>query len=121
MSKKKAKRIPIINTTAAGIDIGSRCHVVAVAHELCDESDKTLQAFTSDLHNMADWLVEMGVTTVAMESTGVYWVAAYEMLEDRGLVVVLSNARDAKLLKASRTAYSLVFYAVHQDAHNEMR
>ena len=92
MSKKKAKGIPVINTTAAGIDIGSRFHVVAVPPEWCDKPVKTFQAFTSDLHEMADWLVEIGITTVAMESTGVYWVAAFEILEDRGLEVILANA-----------------------------
>ncbi len=103
MSKKKAKGIPVINTAAAGIDIGSRFHVVAVPPELCDDPVKTFQAFTSDLHNMADWLVKIGITTVAMESTGVYWVAAFEILEDRGLSVTLANARDAKGVPGRKT------------------
>ena len=103
MRKKKAKGIPVITTTAAGIDIGSRFHVVSVPPELCDKPVKTFQAFTSDLHEMADWLVEIGITTVAMESTGVYWVAAFEILEDRGLEVILANARDAKGVPGRKT------------------
>ena len=71
MSKKKAQGIPVINTTAAGIDIGSGFHV-AVPPAWCDKPVKTCQALTSDLYEMADGLVEIGITTVAMESTGVY-------------------------------------------------
>jgi len=69
---------------------------VAVPPELCDKPVKTFQAFTSDLHEMADWLVEIGIMTVTMESTGIYWVAVFEILEDRGLEVIFVNARDAK-------------------------
>lgn len=98
MSKQQRKPagLPIINSRAGGIDIGSRFHVVAVASDLCDEPVRTFQAFTSDLERMADWLVNVGVKTVAMESTGVYWVPAYEVLEDRGIEVVLANARESR-------------------------
>jgi transposase len=57
MSKKKANRIPVTNTTAVGIDIGSRFHVVAVPTALCDDPVKRFQAFTTDLHNRVAWLV----------------------------------------------------------------
>src|SRR5438105_3165030 len=97
MSKKgKAIGLPIVNTRAAGIDIGSRIQVAAVPPELSNEPVQTFQSFTADIERMADWLVSLGITTVAMESTGVYWIPVYEILEDRGLTVILANARDCK-------------------------
>ena len=72
MSRRSAKSLglPIIHDRAGGIDIGSRFHVVAVPADLCDEPVQTFQAFTGDLERMADWLVSLGIKTVAMESTG---------------------------------------------------
>jgi transposase len=92
---EKPSGLPIINDRAAGIDIGARFHVAAVPSDLCDEPVQTFQAFTSDIERMADWLLSMGIKTVAMESTGVYWVPVYEVLEDRGLDVIVANAREA--------------------------
>lgn len=108
MSKNRTKPtgLPIINEFAAGIDIGSRFHVVAVATDLSDEPVRTFQAFTSDLMRMADWLIEVGIKTVAMESTGVYWVAAYEVLESRGIDVILVNAREARAVCLEERAMS---------------
>ena len=88
--------LPIIHDRAAGIDIGSRFHVVAASPDLCDEPVQTFQAFTSDLERMAEWLISIGVTTVAMESTGVYWVPVYEVLEGQGIDVIVANAREAR-------------------------
>jgi transposase len=98
MSSRKGspRGLPVIHERAAGIDVGSRFHVVAVGADLCDEPVQTFQAFTSDLQRMTDWLVGMGITTVAMESTGVYWVPVYEVLESRGIEVILANAREAR-------------------------
>jgi transposase len=95
--------LPIIHPFAAGIDIGSRFHVVAVSPDLCDEPVQTFQAFTSDLQRMAAWLVATGTKTVVMESTGVYWVAAYEVLESHGLEVVLANAREARAVPGRKS------------------
>lgn len=107
MSGKKVKTkptgLPIIHERAAGIDIGSRFHVVAVSPELSDEPVRTFQAFTSDLQRMADWLIDTGIKTVAMESTGVYWVAAYEVLESRGIDVILANAREARAVPGRKS------------------
>lgn len=105
-SKTKTNGLPIINEFAAGIDIGSRLHVVAVGSDLCDEPVRTFQAFTSDLLRMADWLIEIGIQTVAMESTGVYWVAAYEVLESRGINVILANAREARAVPGRKSDVS---------------
>ena len=69
--KRRGKKLSTVNPTAAGLDVGSTFHVVAVPPELDDEPVRTFQSFTSDLHALADWLHEVGITTVAMESTGV--------------------------------------------------
>lgn len=104
MSKKgKSMGLPIVNARAAGIDIGSRIQVAAVPPELSDEPVQTFQSFTGDIERMADWLVSVGVSTVAMESTGVYWVPVYEVLEGRGLTVVLANARDCKTVPGRKS------------------
>ncbi|WP_428510437.1 IS110 family transposase [Roseateles sp.] len=104
MSKKgKEIGLPIINSRAAGIDIGSRIQVAAVPPELCDAPVQTFQSFTADIERMADWLVSLGITTVAMESTGVYWIPVYEILEDRGLTAVLVNARDCKAVPGRKS------------------
>ena len=86
MSKQTSKPagLPIIHDRAAGIDIGARFHVVAVAPDLCQEPVRTFQAFTDDIRHMADWLVSLGISKVAMESTGVYWIPVYEVLQEHG-------------------------------------
>ena len=102
-SKGKEIGLPIINPRAAGIDIGSRIQVVAVPPELSDDPVRTFQSFTADIERMADWLVSLGISTVAMESTGVYWIPVYEILEDHGLTVVLANARDCKSVSGRKS------------------
>jgi transposase len=95
--------LPVVHEHAAGIDVGSRFHVVAVAADAASEPVQTFQAFTADLNRMADWLIGAGVTTVAMESTGVYWVPVYEILEQHGLEVILVNARDTRTVPGRKT------------------
>lgn len=90
------KHLQHINTHAAGIDIGSRSHFVAVPEGTCQQVVREFSSFTDDLHLMADWLVACGVTTVAMESTGIYWIPVFELLESRGIEVKLVNARHVK-------------------------
>ena len=85
-----------INLSAAGIDIGSDRHLVAVPQGSDDVSVRQFGAFTSDLHAIADWLKKCGVTTVAMESTGVYWIPLFELLELCGFEVKLVDARHVK-------------------------
>jgi transposase len=85
-----------INLNAAGIDCGSEEHYVAVPADRDAGPVRAFKTFTTDLHRLADWLTACGVTTVAMESTGVYWIPLYEILEARGLDVVLVNARHVK-------------------------
>src|SRR5450631_400584 len=98
VSKRPARSsgLPVVNEYAAAIDIGSRFNVAAVAPDLCKEAVQTFQAFTADTERMADWFLSLGIKTVAMESTGVYWVPVYEILETRGIHVIVANARDAR-------------------------
>jgi hypothetical protein len=82
-----------INLNAAGLDIGS-AEIWACVPEGRDEvSVRVFETFTIDLYALADWLETCGVETVAMESTGVYWIPIYEILEERGFEVYLVNAR----------------------------
>jgi transposase len=108
MAKTKRKRatldgFPEINPDAAGIDVGNAEHYVAVPPGRDAEPVRVFSCFTSDLHAMADWLRGCKVKTVAMESTGVYWVALYEVLESCGFEVCLVNARQAKNLPGRKT------------------
>ena len=100
-SRKKSKRVSPsllerIKPNAAGIDCGSEQHYVAVPSDRDPEPVRSFKTFTADLHHLADWLQACGIETVAMESTGVYWIPIYEILEERGLEVVLVNARHVK-------------------------
>lgn len=92
-----------IHRRAAGIDIGSTFHMVAVPADLDPDHVRSFKSFTGDLNRLADWLVGLGITTVAMESTGIYWIPVFEILEARGLEVVLVNARDAKNVPGRKT------------------
>ena len=102
-SAPRQSGLPVIHERAAGIDIGSRFHVVAVTPDCSHEPVQTFQAFTGDLQRMADWLVGAGVKTVAMESTGVYWVPVFEILEERGIEVILANAREARAVPGRKS------------------
>ena len=85
-----------VHPNAAAIDIGARMHVAAVGPDRDPEPVRTFNTFTDDLHRLADWFEQCGVKTVVMESTGVYWIPIYEILEQRGFAVSLVNARDAR-------------------------
>src|SRR3954447_23996780 len=91
---------------AAAIDIGARMHVAAVAPDRDAEPVRSFGTFTGDLQRLADWLEHCGVRTVAMESTGVYWIPVFEVLDQRGFDVVLVNARDAKHVPGRKTDVS---------------
>lgn len=88
--------LTITHPNAAGIDIGSASHFCAVPPDRDDEPVREFASFTVDLERLADWLKSCGVDTVAMESTGVYWIALFELLESRGFTVLLVNARHVK-------------------------
>ena len=86
----------VINPNAAGIDVGAKEHYVAVPADRDPQPVRHFSAFTQDLHKLAQWLQQCGVTTVAMESTGVYWIPLYQLLQDYGFTVKLVNARHVK-------------------------
>ena len=88
--------LTITYPNAAGIDIGSASHFVAVPPERDAEPVREFASFTADLNALAAWLTTCGVDTVAMESTGVYWIPLFELLESRGFSVLLVNARHVK-------------------------
>lgn len=92
----KVEALKPIEPNAAGIDIGASSHFVAVPGNRDDKPVREFSAFTSGLHALADWLQACGVTTVAMESTGVYWVSLYDLLQERGIEVFLVNARHVR-------------------------
>ena len=79
--------LEVVHRDAAGIDIGSREHYVAVGPERDAEPVRSFGCFTEELHGMAEWLKSCGIGTVAMQSTGVYWIPAYDVLEQHGLEV----------------------------------
>lgn len=95
--------LQVVHPKAAGIDIGTEEHWVAVAPDLDPEPVRSFGCFTQDLQAMADWLVQCGVDTVAMQSTGVYWIGLYDILSERGIRVFLVNASDTKNLPGRKT------------------
>jgi len=93
----------IVFPNAAGIDIGASSHWVAVPRRSTDEPVREFGPMTDDLNAMADWLIACGVDTVAVESTGVYWIPVYEVLEQRGLAVWLVDARQMKYVPGRKS------------------
>lgn len=92
-----------IHLNAAGIDVGSRSHWVAVPEDCDPHPVREFKSFTHQLIELADWLEACGITTVAMESTGVYWIPLFEILEDRGFEVLLVNALHIKGVPGRKT------------------
>ena len=93
----------VMHPEAAGIDVGNSAHYVAVRPDRDPEPVRRFECFTADLHRLADWLRACGVTTIAMQSTGVYWIPLYEILEERGFEVYLVNARHTKNLPGRKS------------------
>ena len=100
---KFPKHLQHLNQHAAGIDVGSRSHFVAVPEGLDTQPVREFSTFTDDLERLAEWLISCGVTTVAMESTGIYWIPVFEILELHGLEVRLVNARHVKNVPGRKT------------------
>ena len=94
---------PVLEPNAAGIDIGAREIFVAIPPNRDGHPVRVCATFTEDLRQLADWLVACGITTVAMESTGVYWIPLYDILEAQGIKVCLVNARHMKNVPGRRT------------------
>src|SRR6201997_545355 len=90
--------LEVVHPHAAGIDIGNESHYVAVPPTRDGQPVRRFGCTTVELKAMAEWLKQCGIRTVAMQSTGVYWIAVYDILEAAGLDVYLVNARDTKNL-----------------------
>jgi transposase len=98
--------MPVINPHAAGIDVGATEHWVCVPVDSVPEGESPIRsfgAFSQDLDQLVEWLQRCGVQTVAMESTGVYWVALAEKIEAAGIKVVLVNARHLRQVPGRKT------------------
>jgi transposase len=95
--------LPVLHLNAAGIDVGSAEHYVAVAAPRDPHPVRTFGSFTADLHRMAQWLKSCHVETIVMQATGVYWIALYQILQDYGFDTQVVNARYTKSLPGRKT------------------
>jgi transposase len=95
--------LEVIHPDAAGIDIGNESHYVAVPPTRDSQPVRRFGCTTTELKEMAVWLKQCAIRTVAMQSTGVYWIAVYDILEEAGLEVYLVNARDTKNLPGRKS------------------
>lgn len=95
--------LAVVHRDAAGIDIGNETHFVAVPPDRDVQPVREFGSWTDDLRKMASWLKQCGIRTIAMQSTGVYWMAALELLEREGLDVYLVNARGTKNLPGRKS------------------
>src|SRR6266478_4141063 len=95
--------LEVVHPDASGIDIGNESHYVAVPPSRDPQPVRCFGCTTAELKAMADWLKQCGIRTVAMQSTGVYWIAVYEILEQAGLEVYLVNARETKNLPGRKS------------------
>jgi len=99
----KTTKLPLIYPDAAGIDIGSEMHYVCVPADRDAQPVRKFGCFTPDLHELATWLKNCNIKTVAMESTGVYWIPLFQILEHNGFEVILVNARHVKNVPGRKT------------------
>ncbi len=104
--REKKNAFPVIQPEAAGIDISSKEHFVAVNPERDNEPIRRFGAFTEDLHAIAEWLKKCRVNTIAMEATGIYWLSLFLLLEEAGFEVLLVNARHVKNVRGKKTDMS---------------
>jgi len=95
--------LAVVHPHAAGIDVGNGAHYVAVPPDRDSQPVRRFECFTADLYRLADWLQNCRVKTVAMQSTGVYWIPLYDILEERGFEVYLVNARHTKNLPGRKS------------------
>ena len=105
-NRRQQGSLPILKPNAAGVDIGATGIFVAVPADRDPQPVRSFQTFTEDLHRLADWLTSCGIETVAMESTGVYWIPLFQILEARGFEVCLVNARYYQNVPGRRTDVS---------------
>src|SRR5215468_3053435 len=102
-SRGRSAPLKQMNLHAAGIDVGATEHWVAVPEDRDEEPVRRFGAFTADLYALADWLRQCQIETVVLESTGVYWITLFEVLEERGFDVKLVDAHDARQVPGRKT------------------
>jgi transposase len=102
-AKSNWKGLDVVHPDAAGIDIGSQEHWVAISPERDEQPVRCFPCFTGDVERMAEWLKAGGVRSVAMQSTGVYWMPVFEILQQHGMEVYLVNARHTKNLPGRKS------------------
>ena len=103
MAGKKVEPLAVVHRESAGLDVGKRKHYVAVDPSRFDEPVRSFGTFTQDLEAMAEWLSSCGVREVAMESTGVYWIPVFEVLDRAGFGVHLVNPRATKQVSGRKS------------------
>ena len=107
MSRSKSGAEPaglaLLNLNAAGIDVGATSHFVAVPADRTEQPVREFEAFTADLYRLAEWLTDCEIETVVMESTGVYWIPLFGVLEERGFQVMLVDPRRIKNVPGRKT------------------
>src|SRR5712691_5686033 len=96
-------RLEVVHPDAAGVDIGNESHYVAVPATRDRQPVRRFGCTTAELKDMATWLKQCGILTVALQSTGVFWIPVYDILEEAGLEVYLVNARDTKNLPGRKS------------------
>jgi transposase len=99
----RTEGLPPLNPNTAGIDVGNAEHYVAVPLGRDPQPVQTFGSFTADLYRLVKWLLDCGVDAVVMQATGVYWIALYQILEEHGLKVTVTNARYTKMLPGRKS------------------
>jgi transposase len=126
MNRKRSKSkvepiLPMMHPNAAAIDVGATMHMAAVRADRAPEPVRSFGTFTADLHRLVDWFTECGVETVVMESTSVYWIPIFELLDAHGFIVFLVNARDAKHVPGRKTDVSDAQWLQRLHSHGLLR
>src|SRR5215216_1204356 len=104
--RRQLEQLACVHPNAAGLDIGSETIVAAVPPERSEQALRAFATFTPDLHALVAWLLECGITTVAIEATAVYWIAIYELLEQAGITGYLVNAQHVKTVPARKSDWN---------------
>ncbi len=102
-SKSKTKHMHVMQPNSTGIDVGATEINVAVPEDRSSKSVRRFDTFTDDLHEAAKWLKECGIESIAMESTGVYWIPVFQILDTYGFDIILVNARHVKNVPGRKT------------------
>jgi transposase len=129
MSKKKISQPNVqlpsvleqLNLNAAGLDIGAEEIYACVPSDRAEQPIRVFGTYTANLHELADWLTACGIDTVAMESTGIYWITVYDLLEARGVRVYLVNARHLKNVPGRKTDVSDCQWLQQLHSHGLLR